>query len=69
MRLIVDFIEEMVWCNNDIRPQEINSEYQLEFGTLISYRKAYMAKEVALRKVRGSYEESFFILPLYCNEL
>ena len=28
-----------------------------------------MAKELALCKVRGSYEESFTILSFYCNEL
>lgn len=41
----------------------------MEFGTRISYKKAHMAREMALHKVRGSYRESFQILSLYCNEL
>ena len=45
------------------------NEYQKEFGTHITYRKAHIAKEMALHVVRGSYEESFKILPLYCREL
>lgn len=41
----------------------------MEFDTRISYKKAHMAREMALCKVRGSYGESFQIFPLYCNEL
>ena len=68
-KLIAEFIEERVRCNKDINPKEIISEYQMEFDTRSSYRKAHMAKELALRKVQGSHKESFQILPLYCNEL
>ena len=45
------------------------NDYQMEFGTTITYRKAHVAKERALRAVRGSYEESFQMLPSYCIEL
>lgn len=41
----------------------------MEFGSTISYRKALIAKEMAFPIVRGSYEESFQLLPLYCIEL
>ena len=45
------------------------NDYQMEFGSTISYRKAYIAKKMAVRMVRGSYEESFQLLPLYYKEL
>ena len=67
-KLIAEFIEDKVRCNNDLRPKEIINECQIEFGARITYRRVYMAKELVLCKVRGLYEESFMILPLYCNE-
>ena len=68
-KLVAEFIEEKVRCNNDFRPKEIINECQIELETRITYRRAHMVKELALCKVRGSYEESFMILLLYCNEL
>ena len=68
-KLIEEFIEDRVRCNNQLKPKEIMNEYQKEFGTLITYRKTHIAKEMALRVVWGSYEESFKILPLYYKEL
>ncbi|XXG79908.1 hypothetical protein AAC387_Pa09g0875 [Persea americana] len=68
-QLIAEFVEGKIRCNNDFRPKEIINEYKTEFGTKITYRKTHMAREMALRKIRGSYEESFQILPLYCFEL
>ena len=43
------------------------NDYQMEFGVTISYRKANMSKDITLHVC--SYEESFKILPLYCEEL
>ena len=45
------------------------NDYQMEFGTTITYRKAHVAKEIALCAVRESYKESFQMLPSYCIEL
>ena len=45
------------------------NDYQMEFGTTISYRKAYIAREMALNMVTGTYEDLFQQLPLYCKEL
>lgn len=55
-KLITDFNEERVQCNNIIRPKEIINEYQMEFETHITYWKAHRARELAL-------------LPLYFIEL
>ena len=45
------------------------NDCQIEFGLTISYRKAYITKEMPLRMVHGSYEDSFQLLPLYYEEL
>lgn len=66
---VVEFIEERVWYNDNLKPKDIINKYQMEFGTRISYKKAHMAREMALHKVRGSYGDSFQVLSLYCNEL
>ena len=68
-KLVAEFIEENVRCNNNLRPKEIINERQIEFGTHITYRRVHMEKEFALCKVHGSYEESFMILSLDYNEL
>ena len=47
-KLIAEFIEDKVQCNNDLRPKEIINECQIEFGTRIIYKRAHMAKELAL---------------------
>ena len=69
LALITEFIMDKVRQNPDLKSKEIMNDYQIEFGSTISYRKALIAKEMALRVVRGSYEDSFKILPLYCIEL
>ena len=67
--LIANFIMEKVRQNVNLKPKEIMNNYQMEFGTTITYRKAHVAKEIALRAVRRSYKESFQMLPSYCIEL
>ncbi|RWR83613.1 Transposase, MuDR, plant [Cinnamomum micranthum f. kanehirae] len=53
--LISEFIMDRVRQNVNLKPKEIMNDYQMEYGTTISYRKAHIAKEIALRAVRGSY--------------
>ena len=57
--LISEFIMDRVRKNVDLKLKEIMNDYQMEFGLTISYRKALIASEMALRTVQGSYEESF----------
>ena len=63
------YILNKVCLNNNLRPKEIMNDYQMEFEVTISYRKAHIAREMTLRIVRGSYEDSFKLLPLYCAKL
>ena len=67
--LLAEYIMDRVQSNNDLTPKEIINDFQMEFGCRITYRKAHKAKDIALRLIRGSYEESSRNLPLYCNEL
>ncbi|XXG46541.1 hypothetical protein AAC387_Pa02g1359 [Persea americana] len=68
-KLIEEFIEDRVRCNNHLKPTEIMNEHQKEFGTRITYRKAHIVRKIVLRVVQGSYQESLKIIPLYCREL
>ena len=50
-------------------PKEIMFDFQMEFEVMMHYRKAYLEKEIAIHEIRGSFKESFQILPRYCMEL
>ena len=67
--LIVEFIRQRLRVHQDYRPKEIMSDFQREFGVQISYRKAHMAKEIAKKQIRGSFEDSYRILCDYRLEL
>lgn len=69
IELIATFMKEHLRLHNNYTPKEILSDFELEFGFTISYRKAWKARERAMLDVRGSCEESFAILPDYCQEL
>ena len=68
-KLIAEYILDKVRLNNNIKPKEIMDDFQMEFGVTISYKKTHITKDAALHMVRGSYEDSLKILPLYCAEL
>ena len=45
----------------------INKKYDLDIK--ITYSKAWRAKELAVKLNNGSYEESYTILPKYCEDI
>lgn len=51
--LIVEYILDNVYLNNDLKPKEIMNDYQMEFEATISYTKAHITKEIAVHIVRG----------------
>ena len=51
------------------RPKEIALDFQNQYGVRISYEKAWRARESALNSLRGTPEESFRLLPLWCSML
>ncbi|XP_021813085.1 uncharacterized protein LOC110756023 [Prunus avium] len=48
---------------------DIIKDVRQNFGVTISYSKAWRSRELALKIIRGSAEESYAILPSYCYEL
>lgn len=51
------------------RPANIIQDILEEFGINLSYAKAWRAKEYALAELMGSADESYAILPRYCEQL
>ncbi|CAL8173714.1 unnamed protein product [Prunus armeniaca] len=48
---------------------DIIKDMRQNFGVTISYSKAWRSRELALKIIRGSAEESYALLPSYCYEL
>ena len=67
--LIAEFAKDRHRFNNKYTPKEIMFDFQMEFGVSISYRKAHLAKEIAMHEIRGSFEESFQTISRYCMEV
>ncbi|XXG59432.1 hypothetical protein AAC387_Pa04g1524 [Persea americana] len=57
--LSTKFITDRFKQNVNLKPKEIMNDYHTEFGATISYRTSYIAREMALNMVCGSYEDSF----------
>ncbi|KAK3188651.1 hypothetical protein Dsin_028212 [Dipteronia sinensis] len=56
-------------ASQSYRPNEIIEDMKKQCGMTFSYNKAWRAREVALGLARGSPEDLFSILPLYCHML
>ena len=68
-RFIAMWIIDRLRIHESYTPKEIITDFSKEFGVQLSYKKAWKAREIALDEIRGSYEQSFSILPDYCHEL
>ena len=49
--LIAEFTKDRHRFNNKYTPKEIMFDFQMEFGVSISYRKADLAKEIAMHEI------------------
>ncbi|CAL2238953.1 unnamed protein product [Prunus armeniaca] len=47
----------------------IKKDVKQNFGVSISYSTAWRSRELAFKRIRGSAEESYSLLPSYCYEL
>ena len=56
-------------ANRVYRPKDIMADILAELHIDLGYSKAWRARECALTEVRGSFEESYAVLPSYCHEL
>ncbi|KAH0973984.1 hypothetical protein GBA52_015883 [Prunus armeniaca] len=48
---------------------DIKKDVKQNFGVSISYSTAWRSRELAFKRIRGSAEESYSLLPSYCYEL
>ena len=67
--LIAEFAKDRLRFNNKYTPKEIMFDFQKEFEVSLNYRKAQLAKEIAMHDIRSSFEESFKTILPYCMEL
>ncbi|XP_022899554.1 uncharacterized protein LOC111412920 [Olea europaea var. sylvestris] len=51
------------------RPTDIINDIRREYGVVMSYQKAWKAKECALEDLMGSTEESYAKLARYCHNM
>ena len=63
--LVISRIEQRM----GLRPRDIILAMHKKYNILISYKKAWLAKEIAIKRVMGSYEDSYNQLPAYLHEL
>ncbi|TXG68965.1 hypothetical protein EZV62_003900 [Acer yangbiense] len=52
-----------------LKPKEIMTDMQVEYGLRLNYTKAWKAKEHAENNVFGPPDMSYQLLPAYCHEL
>ena len=69
-RIVGDIIKgKFLDSNRIIKPKDIVSDIQSEYGIQLSYNQAWRSREFAMEAVRGSAEESYALLPLYSHVL
>ena len=66
---ICDQIFDHVMANESFTPKMIQVEMLKIWGVEVSYDKAYHAKQKALAKLIGDWDESFAQIPSYVREL
>jgi MULE transposase domain/MuDR family transposase/SWIM zinc finger len=62
-------IMEKVQQQPDYRPFNIVQDLEREDGVLVTYQKAWRAKELAFIAINGDYQESYQYLPKYCESI
>ena len=68
-RFIATRIQEKLQQHSSYTPKEIQDDLKRELGVDVGYSKAWRAKEAALNNINGTFEESYAMLPKYCNDL
>lgn len=66
---IVNFIEERLRDNINYKPKDILHDVYRQYGITIPYKQAWRAKERGLQAIFGSSEESYCLLPAYCEQI
>ncbi|GMH03061.1 hypothetical protein Nepgr_004900 [Nepenthes gracilis] len=66
---IVSFIGERLRDNINYKPKDILQDIHQQYGITIPYKQAWRAKERGLAAIYGSFEEGYYLLPAFCEEI
>ncbi|XP_076917124.1 uncharacterized protein LOC143577062 isoform X2 [Bidens hawaiensis] len=62
-------VEQRLRENPQCKPKEILEEIHRTHGITLSYKQAWRGKERIMAALRGSFEEDYRFLPLYCEQI
>lgn len=66
---IVNFIEERLRGNINYKPKDILHDIYKQYGITIPYKQAWRAKERGLQAIYGSFEQGYYLLPAFCDQI
>ncbi|KAJ8627982.1 hypothetical protein MRB53_021289 [Persea americana] len=66
---LAEKIEARIKMDVTVTPKVLCAEIFRCYGVTVSYLKMWRAKETALQKIRGSFEESFRFIPSMCKTI
>ncbi|CAL5432807.1 unnamed protein product [Camellia sinensis] len=62
-------VEQSLRENPHYKPKEILEEIHRVHGITLSYKQAWRGKERIIAAVRGSFEDDYRLLPMYCDQI
>lgn len=66
---VAESVEQRLIENPNYKPKEILEEIHRLHGITLSYKQAWRGKERIMAVMRGSFEEGYRMLPLYCEQI
>lgn len=66
---VANSVEQRLRENPNCKPKEILEEIHRVHGITLSYKQAWRGKERIMAAMRGSFEEGYRLLPLYCEQV
>src|SRR5579859_5684114 len=66
---IANRIQVKLMQRQSYTPKEIQEDLKCELNVDVTYGKAWRAKELAIKNINGTHEESYSKLPKYCEDL
>nr|GMC99596.1 uncharacterized protein LOC109158163 [Ipomoea batatas] len=66
---VANSVEQRLRENPNYKPKEILEEIHRVHGITLSYKQAWRGKERIMAAMRGSFEEGYRLLPMYCEQV
>jgi MULE transposase domain/SWIM zinc finger/MuDR family transposase len=66
---LADYLQDKISEKPKYSPIDIVADIRRELGVVISYSKAYRAKEAALQNINGTHQDAYARLPQYCEDI